>query len=231
MEASNIDIFDTNGIEYLLIIGYLFCLIFFWKFLYRPTAPARGRLGRAEIHVSPNIQFRLADDYLYHPGHSWAAQEEPDIFKVGIDDFAQKLLGRLDVVELPKVGSRLEQGENGWKLHIGSKAIAIFSPLDGEVIAVNENAIKNPLLINQDPYGYGWLVKVRVTKTNENLRNLLSGELAAAWFKDTTTTLQHDMDVDFANTFQSRKAAQLGIAKALSPDNWDSVAAKFFASR
>jgi glycine cleavage system H lipoate-binding protein len=183
MEASSVDIFATNGIEYVLIIGFLFSLIFFWRLLNASAAPSNTMPDKGKSGISANPQFVLAEDYYFHPGHSWAIPEKQNIVRVGIDDFAQQLLGRPDVVELPKIGSHIEQGKKGWGFQIDSKIIDILSPVDGEVIAINNEVIGDPSYVNQDPYGGGWLVKVKVSKINENLGKLLSGELASACIK------------------------------------------------
>ena len=109
-----VDLFATKGIEYILVISFLLLFIFYWKFLNKPI---KARVSRT---VNPgrtlNAWFILAKNYYFHQGHSWVMPEENNIVRVGIDDFAVKLLGKPDSFELPRIGSRLNQGETGWKI-------------------------------------------------------------------------------------------------------------------
>ena len=228
METSGIDIFATKGIEYILILCFLLLLTFFWRLLYRSTAPANAHPAGDKPDLSMNHQFRLAEGYYFHSGHSWAVPEKQDVVRVGIDDFAQQLLGKPDAVELPGIGTHLKQNENGWKLKIDSKTIDILSPISGEVISVNEEVIENPSLINQDPYGSGWLLKVRVTKMDENLGSLLSGEQAVAWTEEAVWTLSQKMDGDFENAIRNCRFSMTGIAKSHSLKHWERITTGFF---
>ncbi len=232
MESSGyVDIFATKGIEYLLVLGFLFSLILYWKFLSQPAgrAPALAAASRPVFSLNP--WFSLAEGLFYHQGHSWAVPEQRNVVRVGIDDFAQQLLGELSSVDLPQIGTRLEQGEKGWKLWVDSKSIDVLSPVEGKVLAVNEEILKVPDLINQDPYRKGWLMKVEVPNTKKNLKNLLSGRLAKAWMEETVDTLRQKMGGELGIALQDGGVPIAGIARALSPDKWDEVAMEFLLSK
>jgi glycine cleavage system H protein len=223
-----VDLFATKGIEYILVIGFLIAFIIYWKLLNRsPVQP----LKMASNLRAGGEWFHLAKNVYYHPGHSWVRPEKNNIVKVGIDDFAQKLLGKADSLILPEVNFHVEQGEIGWRVQSDSKLIDILSPVNGKVIAVNEEALKSPELIEQDPYGKGWLLKVQVSKMKPNLRNLLSGKLAVAWMENTVRTLQKRMGSDLGIVMQDGGLPVSGFAKALSSDKWDDIAAEFLLTK
>ena len=134
-------------------------------------------------------------------------------------------------MELPEANFRVEQGEIGWRIQSDSKLIDVLSPVNGNVIAVNEEVLKSPELIEQDPYGKGWLFKVQVSKMKPNLRNLLSGKLAVAWMENTVRTLQERMAGDLGVVMQDGGLPVSGFAKALSPDKWDDIAAEFLLTK
>ena len=226
---SYVDLFATKGIEYLLVIGFLLVFIYYWRFLDKPVKP---KLGVAIKPAGTMVEwFNLAKNVYYHPGHSWAMPEDKNILKVGIDDFTYKLLGKPDSLDLPQVGSRIEQGENGWKLRFDSKSINVLSPVNGEVIAVNEKVISSPELIGQDPYSRGWLLKVEVPKMSSNLKNLLTGKLAVAWMENTVHSLRERMVGNLGVVMQDGGLPVTGFAKELAPDNWDEVAAEFLLTK
>jgi len=218
------DLFATKGLEYLLVLAFLGALILFWRLLNRP-ARTLATARPAGVHGAPTPWFRLPEGFFYHQGHSWAAADGPDVFRVGIDDFAQRLIGRPSAVELPRVGEQIRQGEPGWKLRVDAESVPLLSPLEGEVVDVNEEVLKSPALVNADPYGRGWLMKVRVPRAAGNLKNLLSGRLAAAWMEDTVDALRRAMPAPAAATLQDGGEPITGIAQVLSRDRWTEIAA------
>jgi glycine cleavage system H protein len=108
------------------------------------------------------------DDLLYGKTHEWA-RTEGDAVVVGITDYAQDQLGEVVYVELPEVGNGASSGEELGTLE-SVKAVSEFnSPIGGEVIEVNERLEDEPNLVNEDPYGDGWLVKISGTTEGEDL--------------------------------------------------------------
>jgi glycine cleavage system H lipoate-binding protein len=227
LEYLGVELFATKGIEYIVVIGYLLVLVPFGFVLSRAgvgpaLAGAASRVGRAM-----RSWFHMPEDYHFHPGHSWAAPDGEDVLKVGMDDFAQKLLGKLTAVALPEPGSRVEFGEAGWQVDVDSKQFDMLCPVRGEVVAVNEELLESPHLISDDPYGRGWLMKVRVPGTRPALRNLMSGSVAGAWIDDTMEVLQQRMDAGLGVVLQDGGLPVSGFARELSPEAWDEVVEDF----
>jgi glycine cleavage system H protein len=169
----------------------------------------------------------MAPDAFYHPGHAWARAVNGGHVAVGVDDFAQKLVGTLKAVDLPAVGTRLSLGEPAWKLRADGKAVEMLSPVDGVVTEVNPMVAASPTLTNTDPYGEGWLVKVDAPRFEVNRRSLLSGRLAKAWLEDATNALRLRMSPEVGLALQDGGVPVDGIANALDPDHWDTVAREF----
>jgi glycine cleavage system H protein len=96
----------------------------------------------------------------YLPSHEWA-RPEGNLFVLGISDHAQESLGDVVYVDLPSVGSTFRKGEVFGVIESVKAASDLFCPVGGEIVAVNETLAKNPEAVNQDPYGAGWLVKVK----------------------------------------------------------------------
>lgn len=221
-----VDIFATKGLEYLAVIAFLITLIIFWRFLNRPAKAAVSVIPE-RIKTTLIDWFYLADDFLYHQGHSWAIPEEGEVVRVGIDDFAQKLLGKPSEIQLPKVGSQIVQGEKGWKLRFNGKSIDILAPVNGKVVEVNQEILRDPELLNKDPYQKGWLLKVKPSKLKADQKNLLSGTLAKAWIEDTVDKLSNRITGNFGLVLQDGGLPVAGFAKEMSPTDWDKIAKEF----
>lgn len=106
-------------------------------------------------------------DLKYLASHEWARVEADGTLTVGISDHAQSALGDLVFVETPEVGRKLKAGEAFAVVESVKAASDVYSPVSGEVLAVNESLNATPELINQAPYGEGWLMKIRPNDTSE----------------------------------------------------------------
>jgi glycine cleavage system H lipoate-binding protein len=133
------------------------------------------------VHPANIAGFQMADDYYYHRGHSWARLEHGGFARVGIDDFALRLLGCPTDIELPKIGSHLEQTEVGWTLQRNGNMAGMLSPMSGVVLASNQKALTQLDNMKKDPYGKGWLLVVEPHHLKRDLRNLLFEKEATAW--------------------------------------------------
>ena len=106
-------------------------------------------------------------DLLYTPEHEWVDGGDPA--KVGITDTATEALGDIVYVELPAVGDLVRAGEVCGEIESTKSVSELFSPVNGEVIAINTAVVDDPALVNSDPYGEGWLIKVAVDAPAELL--------------------------------------------------------------
>ncbi len=106
------------------------------------------------------------EDNRYAKSHEYV-HVEGDTGVIGITDYAQKELGDVVFVELPQVGSQLEMGEELGSIESVKAVSELFSPVSGEVIEINEALADKPELVNTDPYGDGWMVKVKLSDATE----------------------------------------------------------------
>jgi glycine cleavage system H protein len=106
------------------------------------------------------------EDLKYHPEHDWA-RIEGDVATFGITWFAQDQLGEVVFFDPPEVGSSVSAGESYAEVESVKAVSDVFAPLSGEVVEVNAGLSDAPELINDDPYGQGWLVRVKLTDTSE----------------------------------------------------------------
>ena len=106
------------------------------------------------------------EDSKYAKSHEYV-HVEGNIGTIGITDYAQKELGDVVFVELPQVGTNLEQNEELGSIESVKAVSELFSPLSGEVVEVNERLRDSPELVNTDPYGDGWMIKVKLGDPSE----------------------------------------------------------------
>jgi glycine cleavage system H protein len=109
----------------------------------------------------------IPEELKYTAEHEWIRDEGEGIVCVGITDHAQEQLGDLVFVELPEPGEALTRGAECAVVESVKAASDVFSPLSGEVVESNEALVDTPELINQDPYGDGWVLKMRVAEPSE----------------------------------------------------------------
>ncbi len=224
------DLFATKGIEYLIVIGYLVLLVLFWGVLTGPRA-ARSSATTTRGAARPRTRLTVPNDHYYHPGHAWAvATDDRGIMKVGMDDFAQRLLGTPDAVRLPAVGARLKQGDHGWNVVVDSEEIGMRSPVAGEVIEINPDAVASPAVVCDDPYDRGWLMRVRVGKPNGMLKNLLRGDAARAWMDQSLERLITMQSGELGVMMPDGGMPVSGLARAVAPTRWPDVAREFLLS-
>lgn len=222
----------TKGVEYLIAVGFLLFFVFFWRVLNTTVvaepAPARapGWAGRLAEMIGG---FLIPESLHFHPGHAWAKGEENDVFVVGVDDFGQKLFGPVAEVAVPMVGSRVNQGERAWSLQADGKTVDMLSPVDGTVVSVNPLVLMEPNQINRDPYGDGWLLRIRSPRKGPNLKSLLNGMLAKKWIEQARTDLLRAAGPDELGTVLADAGpARDGIARAMNQESWDRIVKEFF---
>lgn len=119
----------------------------------------------------------------YLSSHEWVRVEADGTATIGITDHAQDLLGDVVFVELPEVGAELNAGEEAGVVESVKAASDIFSPVSGEVIAINETLEESPDLVNNEPYEDGWFYKVKLTDESD-LETLLDADAYSAACED-----------------------------------------------
>ncbi|RLG69459.1 MAG: glycine cleavage system protein GcvH [Methanobacteriota archaeon] len=122
----------------------------------------------------PKREFDVPPDLYYTKEHEWLRREGEEAV-VGITDYAQDQLQDVVYVELPEVGTRFAKGEQFASVESVKAVSDVYMPVSGEIVEVNQRLGEDPGLINDEPYGGGWLVRIRITDLGE-LQDLLSSE-------------------------------------------------------
>jgi len=115
-------------------------------------------------------QASYPEDLLYHPEHDWAriAPDDPAHATLGVTWYAQDALGEVVFFDPPAVGKALVKDQAYAEVESVKAVSDVVAPLSGEIVEVNEALTENPAMINEDPYGEGWMVKVRLADPSES---------------------------------------------------------------
>ncbi len=117
-------------------------------------------------------KYEFPDDLYYSKDHMYAKTEE-GIVVVGLTDYGQGIAGAIEYVDLPEVGEEISQNEVLTTIETGKWVGPLRAPVSGEIVEVNEELEDSPELVNQDPYGKGWIVKIKPSNLQEDLDKLM----------------------------------------------------------
>jgi len=191
------------------------------RLLEMKTAAPEAREEAPPFSMNVVGGFRTPAHLAYHPGHAWAMKESRQVVRVGLDDFAARVVGQIDQIDLPARGRWLRQGERGWTIGRGAHRFEMLSPIEGEVIDINPEVLRNPALAHEDPYGLGWLVAVQAPAVDSNMKNLLHGRLAQRWMEESVSALHTRVSPDSEARLQDGGHA-IGDVLSLVPEfQWE----------
>ena len=134
--------------------------------------------------------FDVPTGYYFHNGHAWASIESGGYVRVGLDDFALKLLGQADAFDLPLMGKELDQNKVGWGLKRKHNLADVLSPVDGVIVEVNSKVRENPRLANHAPYSEGWLFMVRTPDIKGTMKKLMVDQDSLTWMNGEVKNLE-----------------------------------------
>lgn len=126
---------------------------------------------------------RVEPDLFYHRNHLWARIEEGGMVRAGLDDFGQRILGRVYLVSLPAPGTVIRARAQCLRLTHQSGVCALAAPFDGKVKEVNSKLLQRPALMNRDPFGEGWLMLIEPDDLKPGLKRLMYGEPVRDWLQ------------------------------------------------
>jgi len=174
--------------------------------------------------------FQVPEKLRFHPGHTWALSESPSLVRVGMDDFASKLVGKVDRIALPQRGQWIRQGQKIWTIFRDGTSVDMVSPIEGSIADVNDAAMQDPELARKDPFGEGWLVTVQAPDAKTSFRNLLGGALARWWTEESASRLQRKMPMALGALAQDGGVAVDNLTAQVSDEAWATIAKEFFLS-
>lgn len=140
--------------------------------------------------VNTESGFELPVGYCFHPGHTWSVEEGNQHARVGIDSFASRLFGAVDGVEVVGLSRWVRQGNRICSITREGTTVNLMSPVEGVVVAVNQEVLDDPSLIAKDPYKNGWICVVKALDLGISKKNLLPEGLVNIWMQNAVRRLQ-----------------------------------------
>ena len=128
--------------------------------------------------------FEVPEEYCFHPGHTWVVDEGRQNARVGIDAFAGNLIGKIDSIEIADLNRWVRQGQPLCTITREGRSVEMLCPIEGVLVSVNHEVLKNPNLIVDDPYRNGWLCQIKAPEMATNVKNLLRGAIVPAWMQN-----------------------------------------------
>ena len=172
--------------------------------------------------------FRVPDNLSYHAGHTWLTRERKNVVRLGADEFAAALAGRVEKIELPKPGQWIRQGQPILSFYRAGEKTEMVSPTEGEVMEINSELLANPALLRSDPYEKGWLATVHVPDEENTSRNLVPKGLVREWMREAVERLySHQPALAGAAMADGGRPAE-DLLAGLPEKSWKEVTGEFF---
>jgi glycine cleavage system H protein len=175
------NIFETKGIEYLIIIAFLLLIIPFWLAINRKAAMVKQL--RSTLGILTAAILKIPEGLYFNRNHTWTFLERNGIAKIGLDDFLFHITGEVKMNPIFGPGDQIKKGDLILMADNGGKVLRIYSPVSGVITGTNPLLQQSPGSVLEDPYGLGWVYMIKPTHWIAETSSLyLAGE-AIAWTK------------------------------------------------
>jgi glycine cleavage system H protein len=169
--------------------------------------------------------------YYVHRAHGWAKAEAQGSATVGVDALAVAALGAVVSVESPPVGTRVKQGHALFTLCCGNRRLAVGAPVSGIVSDINRDVASKPALVNDSPYGAGWVVWLEGVNFSVERSQLTSGSAIRAWFRSEVDRLTQALSPrQAAPTMADGGVLSSDLSRHINDGQWEEITGKFFAN-
>lgn len=185
----------------------------------------------ADAKSSMMCEFAIPGGVFISQGHCWVSMEQDGNVKVGIDDFAKKLIGKVDAIEFPNLGMVVKMGQPLFTVKQGNKSITFNSPVSGKVIKLNKPLQYDIELLNVTPYDSNWVCELDAEDIDTELKNLRIGKTAVSFYQD---DIEHFVELRKKSLKPVKEGEYengeiyYGELEALDEPNWNKISSEFF---
>jgi CheY-like chemotaxis protein len=209
------------------------------KLVYRRQERIEKEL-KPRVHIShvselssfPAAEFVIPGGAFISQGHCWLTLEADGTVKVGIDDFAKKLLGKIDDIEYPNLGMKVKAGQSLFSIRVGKRTMAFEAPISGQVTKINKYLGEHLASLDATPYGQSWICTIDADDIDSELGALKIGKSAVSFYQteiDRFLTSVKDSQRAGANAEEiAHEPLHVGQMESLEDGEWNEIASKFF---
>lgn len=184
----------------------------------RPPVPA----------MTKEYGFSIPQGYCFHPGHTWVMREDRENARVGLDSFTVDVAGKIDHIEVLNPNRWVRQGQRIMTLRAGEASFDLLSPVEGVVMAVNQDVIQDPSIAARDPYKDGWIAMVKTPDFKTNQKNLMQDSMVAPWMHYNVTRLNAAVAKLNPALAQDGGVPLSGLLTRIDPDLRKKIITDFF---
>jgi glycine cleavage system H lipoate-binding protein len=218
----------------ILFVLLMFLLIMTISYFRQPETQPGEQPGIWAKPRSPRMErdlgFEIPQGFCFHPGHTWVSKESPESARVGMDSFATNLLGKIDHIEVIGPNRWIRQGQKLMTITSGDTTLDLISPVEGVIMALNTDAIRDPNLITRDPYKDGWIAMVKSPDLAMNQKNLVQGQMVAPWMQNNIVRLNTTLAQLSPALAQDGGVPVNGLLPRLVPELRQKLLREFFLS-
>ncbi len=210
------------------------------KFVIRRQERIKKQL-KTKVHIThleehgteDTVEFYIPGGVFIAPGHTWVVINESGNVSVGMDDFAKKIIGKIDSIDMPNLSMEVKQGQNLFTVKQGTHSIPFKAPVSGRVIKVNKVLADNPKMLDLSPYGKSWICQLEATNLDQELSTLKIGQGAVDFFNQDIDQLHKYVKKTVTSTADESKIPAdghiyLGELEGLKDKDINAIVADFF---
>ncbi len=194
----------------------------------RQLKPRVHVMGPNEVGSVPGGEFSIPGGVLVSDSHCWASLADDGTAKVGLDDFAKKLFGRIDAIEFPSVGTSVKAGQTLFGIEQLGRQARFHAPVSGKVVKVNERLGRNCARLDETPYGKNWICVIDGEILDAELPGLKIGKSAVAFFQEEIERFLEFLHKADGADVDDPASLCLGAIEKLEGDRWQSAVEEFF---
>ncbi len=185
-------------------------------------------MGPAETDQGFGGEFSIPGGVLVSTGHCWVSLAEDGTARIGIDDFAKKLLGSVDTIDFPNVGMNVKAGEPLFSVNQSHRRAQFYAPLSGKVVKINEDLGKDCAMLEEMSYGDNWICIIDGDDLDAELPHLKIGKSAVALFQEDIDRFQASVQKANGGEVSDPASLCIGAIEKMDDARWETTVNKFF---
>lgn len=227
------NIFETKGIEYLIIIAFLILLIPFWIILNKQSAIVK-QIHKVWDIITAEV-LNIPQGLFFSKNHTWTYLEKSGNAKVGLDDLLLRLVGHVKISHLKNQGDMIKKGDLLTEINQNGKSLRIYSPISGKIMNTNLQIKDVPEVLNEDPYEKGWIYDIKPSSWKAETKSYFLAKEASGWLKTELDRFKDFLAISMAKyspdpsmvVFQEGGELRNNVLSELQVEIWDDFQNEF----